>query len=376
MKNPFIYGKEVQGTSFCNRKLEIKELLNDINNGQNVLIYSPRRFGKTSLIKEVLRLAKKKGVLTVYVDLYPAFSKQKFIEIYAKSISKSFQGKIDQIYTALKNILPRMIPKVIIKEDGYQDFEFDFDKSASVAPILDDLLMAIKKRADKLKKQAVVVFDEFQEINKYDDNEIEDKMRSFFQSHNNVSYIFMGSKKHIMQEIFFNPNRPFYKSVKHFPLDKIKKEEFLKFLTDKMTLSGIAVAVEHLENVLKITDCHPYYTQLLANILWEEIKDKKKLDSSDVSVALDKLINRESAVYITLFDYLNLNQKKLLQALSLENGYQEVFSEYFLLKYNLRIPSIVQKAIKVLLEREIIYKENGKYLIFDLFFQEWIKRKM
>ncbi len=215
MKNPFVYGETVTGDNFCNRKQEISELVNDIKNGTNVIIFSPRRYGKTSLINQVLESARQKGILSFYVDLYPAVNKQKFIEIYARAISTGLTGKTSRIVKKLKEYLPRIIPKVVM-DDQSVHFEFGFDHRGSLSPQVDDLLEAGKKAADQHNKNAVVVFDEFQEIANFDDQEIERKMRSVFQHHRNVCYIFMGSKTHLMRDIFNNLTDRFTKAESTF----------------------------------------------------------------------------------------------------------------------------------------------------------------
>jgi hypothetical protein len=374
MKNPFIYGEEVSGKAFCDRRDEIKELLRDIENGQNVIIFSPRRYGKTSLIKEVLRKAKAKGILTFYVDLYPAITKEKFIEVYAKGISRSLTGTKENILRKIRNLLPRLVPKIVIKGEGLPDFEFDFDRR-NVEPLLDDLLNVVKNRVDMEKKSAVLVFDEFQEITNYRDDEIERKMRSSFQSHHNVSYIFMGSKRHLMNNLFNNPNRPFYKSGKHFPLQKIDRREFIKFIKEKFDMGKYQIENESLESILDITKCHPYYTQMLSHILWEQEEDIKKISKHTVETAINKLLNRESGGYLSTWETLTQKQKQLLEALAKSNS-KKIFSGNFISKYNLVSTSSVQKAIKVLVNKELVERENGTYEFTDVFFRLWIEKRL
>jgi len=371
-KNPFIYGEEVSGEYFCDREEEIRQLLRDIENSQNVIIFSPRRYGKTSLIKEVLRRAK--GFLTFYIDLYPAITKQKFIEQYASGISKGLKGKKEKILQIIKELIPRVIPKIVVTTKNEWKFEFDFDRLKPTGPILDDLLEAAHKQANKENKKAVVVFDEFQEIANYEDDEIERKMRSVFQNHHNVSYIFMGSKKHMMDNLFNNPNRPFYKSGKHFPLGKIKKEAFYSFIEQKFKSAGFDYRKETIEHILDITECHPYYTQMLCHFIWEEAENRK-LTEETVELAIEKIFYSESSGYITILDNLTQLQKRVLLSLAKEETAPEIFSSEFIKKHNLSSPSSVQKAIKVLLEKEIIEKNNGKYIFIEVFFKRWLKER-
>jgi len=372
VKNPFIYGETVSGDNFCDRVLEMKELVTDIKNGQNVIIFSPRRYGKTSLIKQVLRKVEAQGILAFYVDLYPAINKGKFIEIYAGAISAGISGGVRQVVKRIKEYLPRIIPKVVMDDQSFH-LEFEFDRTGSISPNIDDLLCAANKEADRQNKSAVVVFDEFQEIADFDDDEIERKMRSVFQNHRNVSYIFMGSKTHLMRDIFNNPNRPFYKSGKHFPLGKIDHEELGLFAKKKFSDQDIVIGYNELKSILNNTECHPYYFQMLCNVLWELCMDSRVITESDIGKALDILISRESSAYIAMWEELTIKQKNLMVALAKED-FPEVFSKKFLETYGLGPSSSIQKALKKLLKKELIQQENGSYIVYDMFFKKWIKR--
>ncbi len=374
MKNPFVYGETVSGENFCNRTVEIKELVADIINCQNVIIFSPRRYGKTSLIKKVLDRVKRKGILTFYVDLYPAINKNRFVEIYAGAISSGLPGGVHQVAKKIREYLPRIIPKVVVDEQSVH-FEFEFERSGSSSPHIDDLLVAVKKVADQKNKTAVVVFDEFQEIVNFNDDEIERKMRSVFQNHRNISYIFMGSKTHLMRDIFNNPNRPFYKSGKHFPLDKINPKELSLFAKRKFTNQGIDIGHDELDSILDDTERHPYYFQMLCHVLWELSMESRKITKADIDEAFNILISRESSVYVAIWEDLTIKQKNLMVALAKEE-YPEVFSKKFLEKYGLGPSSSIQKALKKLLKKELVQQENGSYVIYDLFFKKWIRRTL
>ena len=372
MKNPFVYGETVSGDNFCDRTREMKELVADIKNGQNVIIFSPRRYGKTSLIKQALRKVKAQGILTFYIDVYPAINKGKFIEIYAGAISTGIPGGARQVVKKIKEYLPRIIPKVVMDDQAFH-LEFEFDRTGSVSPNIDDLLCAVNKEADRQNKSAVVVFDEFQEIANFDDDEIERKMRSVFQNHRNVSYIFMGSKTHLMRDMFNNPNRPFYKSGKHFPLGKIDHEELRLFAKKKFSDQDIVIGSNELNSILNNTECHPYYFQMLCNVLWELCMSNRMITEADIGKALDILVSRESSTYIAMWEELTIKQKNLMVALAKEES-PEVFSKKFLETYGLGPSSSIQKALKKLLKKELIQQENGSYIIYDLFFKKWIRR--
>jgi DNA-binding MarR family transcriptional regulator len=218
----------------------------------------------------------------------------------------------------------------------------------------------------------VVVFDEFQEIANFDDQEIERKMRSVFQHHRNVSYIFMGSKTHLMRDIFNNLNRPFYKSGKHFPLGKIDSIELVQFAAKKFETTGIKITDDELKEIIEVTECHPYYFQMLCHVLWEIALDDKTVKLSHIEEAVELLILRESSAYMAIWESLTAKQKNFLVALMQEHN-PEIYSMRFLEKHGLGAPSSLQKATKKLISMELIQQSNGSYEIIDLFFKRWIQ---
>jgi AAA+ ATPase superfamily predicted ATPase len=374
MKNPFVYGEEVTGDAFWNRTKEIQELARDIHNGQNVIIFSARRYGKTSLMKTVLEKVRKEGVLTVYIDLYPAITKEKFVELYAKAVSRSLGKPSQKILDTVKRLFPKLIPKIVIRGEGEAEFEFDYEPRDVFKGSLPDLLNAVQKRAKEEKKEACVAFDEFQEITNYSDDEVEKEMRTAFQSHRNVSYIFLGSKKHLFERLFQDPNRPFYKSGKHIPLARLPVEEVKKHVKEKFNLGKIAVKPNVLSLIAEKGAGHPYYTQLLCHILWDECFDKKEISIQDVETALDKMLKRESEVYETVLDKLAQKQKSLLAALSSEPAAQ-IFSSPFLSRYRLGNPSSVQKALQLLIGKDILDREGDRVVFQDPFFGLWLQKR-
>ena len=375
MKNPFYYGQEVSGEYFTDRGQEIKTLLADLRRGQNVIIFSPRRYGKTSLIKKVLAILEKQRILVFYVNLYAATTKRKFIDIYAQAVARGARGKIQTVVDSLKIILPRLIPKVVIKGEGTMDFEFDYGRKVeSLSPILEDLYESIEKYAKAKKRRAVVVFDEFQEILNLEDDEIERTMRSSVQSHKDTTYVFMGSKRHLIEKLFEDANRPFYKSGRLFPLGKISKDDFAAFMREKFSVGRINLSTEIIAQILNISECHPFYTQMLCSVIWDRCSGKKSITEEDVLQAAEELIAREAEIYFNIWDSLVMKQRLFLEAMVLGDGNGNIFSQEFCRKYELGAPSNVQKMVKSLIKKGLIEKENGRLIISDIFFKQWISK--
>ncbi len=371
MKNPFVYGKEVSGENFCNRKNEIKELSRDIENSQNVMVFSPRRFGKTSLIKEVLRKARNKGIITIYADLYSVLSEEDFVKIYADAIANSIFGNIRKKMRTIAGFFKNIRPQVGFDERGQPSLSLDIDKN-EIIPSTKDALGSLSRYVESKGKRAAVVCDEFQQLDQLENDRIIKIIRTSIQSHNNISYIFMGSKKHLILDMFNNPNNPFYRSAKSFPLNKISDKDLEEFIKKRFESSGKTISDELTKEIVSICDSHPYYMQYFCHIIWEMIFDKKNVDKNILDKSLELLLKRESPTYEATMDLLTRKQKKALVALSLAGKDEKVYSSEFLNRFNLGSASSFQRVMQSLISKDLITKESGSYFIVDVFFKKWL----
>ncbi|MBN2542073.1 ATP-binding protein [bacterium] len=373
MENPFVYWEIVSGDNFCDRKEEIRGLLLDIKNSQNVIVISPRRYGKTSLIHAVLKKAKKQGILTFYIDLYSAISKDKLIQVYASSIANEMKGKVERVIDSLKRVLPHLMPQITLDQHGSVSFSFAYDKNAEITPITKNLFEAIYNKAKNEKKKAVVVFDEIQEITKYGDEEIERQMRSSFQKHRQVSYIFMGSKKFLMTEMFYDAGRAFYKFGKHIFLKKLQEKPLSDFVRSRFEDTDFEITDDALKHIIDKTERHPYYTQLLSHILWNNNLETRKISTESVEEGINRLIIEESPAYLNIWDPLTLRQKQVLLAVA-KSGGSNIYAQGYIKRNNLPAVSTIQAAIGYLFSAGIIDKLNGYHEISDIFFREWLRK--
>jgi len=183
MENPFYYGTTVSGKSFTNRKREIKDILADIKSGQNLFIYSPRRYGKTSLIKVVLGKLKKERFATIYLDFYQIYSKERFIDLYSKAIANVTTSKIEKIIDFFKKNVKNVIPSITIDENGKPKLQLEYsNRKSTISNLLEDVYQLPQRLAVEKKKQVVVVFDEFQEISNLDGEQFEKELRSTYST--------------------------------------------------------------------------------------------------------------------------------------------------------------------------------------------------
>lgn len=371
-ENPFVYGEAVGGEFFTDRERECKELKTELKSGQNLIIFSPRRYGKTSIIKKVLAELKQEGLITVYVDLFFVTSKQTFVEAFAAAIAGELTGPLNKVITTLKNLIPKLIPKIVVKGNNLPTFEFEFERAnRNISPILEDLLISIQKIATQKKKRAVVVFDEFQTLLSFDDGEIEHKMRAKFQFHRKVAYVFLGSKRNLMQKLFDDQSRPFYHSGRKYPLGKISSVDFSKFIQERFEKSRIHIDGKTIALITETTQCHPYYTQELCHFVWNLCYEKNHTIPPDIETAIKEIIHAEVTHYINLWDNLTAKQKAFLIALSKQPG-TSVFSEDFITGNHLGTTSSVQKTVQLLYDKQLINK-NGTISFEDPFFERWIR---
>ncbi|MGE5818242.1 MAG: ATP-binding protein, partial [Deltaproteobacteria bacterium] len=202
MKNPFEYGGVVSGDAFCNREKEISDLLRVVENNEKVFLFSERRYGKTSLVRTALGKLPKKGCVCAYVDLWPTDSEATFVVAAAKAIAESTSTSVDKVLETAKRFFGSLAPSVTVDEEGKPVLTFGISKHAKLEPALDEVLETPAKIAAKGQLNVVVVFDEFQQILEYGNDQVERKLRSVIQNHRDVGYIFLGSRKHLIQKMF------------------------------------------------------------------------------------------------------------------------------------------------------------------------------
>jgi len=367
--NPFFYGGAVKEEFFCNRKNELMELKNDIAQGLNILIFAPRRFGKTSLIFKALNgLEDEKNIEYIFLDLFTISSKEEFINKYFNEIAKTLHSRAEKIVKFFKNIV-NLRPNINVTFDAQGNPKFslnligeDIDKT--LEDVFNSPLKLIKD------KKLVVVFDEFQQINNF---QLENQLRSIIQLHSNkISYIFMGSKKSILQQMFFDKNRAFYKSVKYFKIGSIEKNEWKSFITVRFHKTQKEISEDVIDKLLDITKGFPYYTQQFAYEIWNLTEKEATLEIFEkaLRIALEKVED----IFMVEFDNLTLNQRKALKVV-LEKDGENLYDEIVLAKQKIKLSSF-QTALKALIQKDILDKLKDRYYFQDPLFEYWLKQRL
>jgi len=378
--NPFRFGQAVSGDDFADRKSEVETAIRDLRGGQNVLIHSPRRYGKTSLIKEVFRRIGAEGYPTVYMDLYRVFSKKRFIETYSGLLFSAIESKLEEVGRLLREYLPR--PKIILTPKEYP-MPFSVELGATLPKreedqLFQEVLEAPQRLAEKKGKRFFIAFDEFQEISRLDSYETESTVRSVFQHQDKVSYAFLGSRRRLLREIFDDRGRPFYKSCKSIPLEEIPEDEFAEFVANRFKVGDLDVPRSIVSRILQVTKRHPYYTQQLCHEVWNRAYPLKGGLSEEewvkiVDEAVEGVIASNRYAYEEMYDGLAEGQRKLAYALSTEPT-KNIYSAEYIRKYSLKSAPNVARALHALEEKELVEKTRDEYKVSDIFFAQWLTR--
>lgn len=365
IKKPFHYGGTVDNQHFCNRTSEIKELKTDIDAGLNLLLYAPRRFGKTSL---VLHTLKQTEYQYIFLDFMSIVDEYEFINEYFNAISKSLDTTADKVVGFFKKIL-KIKPNISVDFDisGNPSFKLNFlQKENSV--VLKEVLELPYLYAKYHNKRLVVVFDEFQEVINLG---IEDKLRAILQHHEDmVSYVFLGSKKSIMTNLFFNRSKPFYKSVKHIPIDKIDSNHWQKYIKEGFEANGKKIEYDQIEMILEISKGFPYYTQQIASELFSITEEK--VASSSVEKAIDSILEKEEDLFLNEWNHLSQHQKKALKFL-IHFGGENIYQKEKMTEYNFTSSSL-KKAVEGLITKDAIDTKKNCFYLQDPLFELYLSR--
>jgi hypothetical protein len=241
-------------------------------------------------------------------------------------------------------------------------------------PELEEVLSAPAKIARDEGKRVAVVFDEFQQIAEYDEGHVERTVRSIIQHHEGVAYLFLGSRKHVIQEMFLDSKRPLYRSAEHYPLRPIEETHWRPFIQERFEAAGKRIPSSEVAEVCDLTGGHPFYVQHLCHVLWERCEEGEAVSEEALREAIEILLGRESYAYSALWESLTQNQRRFLRGLASESPGVQPFSAEFVGRYELGSPSSAQRAAEALATRDLIDRENGSFAILDRFFRLWIRR--
>lgn len=370
MHNPFYFRVLPVSAPFCDREKELDELVSHAQNSTNVVIFSPRRYGKTSLVQRVQDRLKKRGLVTVYVDFFGIDSLEDMAGRMASRLY-FYCHQNEGLFKKAMKFLSTWRP--VIRPDPEYGVSLTVELSARLKGIdlLNSTLEGFGKFIREQKKGIHIVLDEFQEISElHQSPQIEGTLRSHIQVHSPASYFFVGSRRRVLQDIFNTRKRPFYQSAINFPLGPLPFEEGVRFIVEQFHKGGKSCSEEIGRTIFEKTAGYPYYIQRVPYSIFEI--SGKKVTEDDFITGFRKTIEEEGIIYEAMVQALALQQIKLLSALALEPT-EKPYSIGYMARHGLGSVGGVQGALKRLLELDYIERKNNLLVIVDPVFGIWLK---
>ena len=378
MKNPFFYGGTASGENFCNRSVELQDIKSIVDNSSNVFIFGERRLGKTSLLQKLISTLSDDDYIHIYIDLWACNTEENAVRMCASAFTGTLEKSSSRLLKKAKELFSSLSPSITLDSDGNPSLSFSSASYQKNDPVLEQVLSLPQVIAEKYpEKQIVIIFDEFQQIRNFENDRFERVLRSSIQNHDMVSYLFCGSKKHLINDMFMSRKSPLFRSAAHYPIGTISLNHWNKFITRQFSTTGRNIEPETISEIFKLTSGHPFYTQMLSSVLWEISDSNDKTESDKLDEAVEILLNREQYAYMTLWETLALNVRKMLITIAKESNLKTPYASDIINKYGIKSASTAQKSIQKLKSEEIIDTDNdGVYCISDRFFSLWISKKM
>lgn len=373
VKNPFIITGYISPEYFCDREAESKQLSVSIANGRNTALISLRRMGKTGLIEHCFNMPEiKKEYHTFFIDIYATGSLREFVFLFGKHIFETLkpQGQrfIDKFAAVITSLRPALKFDAVT---GYPVFDIGIGEIQQPEVSLEQIFTYLES-ADK---QCLVAIDEFQQIAKYPEKNIEAILRTYIQRCKNTHFIFAGSQQHMIKDIFFTASRPFYQSVSLMELGPIRRTEYTAFVARFFHEADIHIADRYITAVYDLFEGHTWYIQCVFNELYANGSAGETIGEVALRNASENIVMSYEPIYRGLMSNLPERQKEVLIAIAKEGNASEVTSSTFIRRHGLLSASSVQGALKQLITKEFIDKTEKGYRVSDRFFGLWIMKE-
>ena len=373
MNTPFQYGTLATRENFVDRVEDRAQLKNFLSSHINVMLVSPRRWGKSSLVKVAMEELQDedKDVRVCYIDAFSIGSEAEFYRTFASQVIACASSKLEKRIQDAKKFLTGVVPQVVIKDDVTNFMAFDV-KFVPQEQDKMDILRLPETLAHAKKIKIIVCIDEFQQLaNLPEYKNMEGKMRSAWQQQERVSYCLYGSKRHMMLDIFNNSNSPFYRFGQLLFLNKIPKEEWMPFIVETFKKSGKRISDEFASRICDMTECHSWYLQQCCYFVWNATVTE--VSEQSFSYGLKQMINTNSPMFLNDTETLAASQIEMLRAI--KDGVLQLSSTETRTKYHLGNPNTISKNKKVLQNKDIVEVKGGKMVFVDPIYRLWFERE-
>ena len=369
--NPFFIGRYAGAKYFCDREKDTETLVKHIVNGRNVALISPRRLGKSGLIHHTFsQKVIEDNYITIYVDIYSTGNLCEFAKTLSESIVKvirpqqKWHEKFFEFLTSLR---------VGFRMDALSgDPSFDIGIGDIEYP--EKTVRELFEYLETLDKPCILAIDEFQQIREYPEDTTEAFIRTLVQQCSRTSFIFCGSKRHMMTDIFYSPAKPFFQSVISQGLHPIPMETYIEFSGRMFAERGKFIDKFAVEIVYKMFEGCTWYIQMMMNELFALTEKGMLCTPEYIDIAWDNIIMAQEDRFLAILHNLAPKQKQILMAIAKEKNVEGITSSQFIKRHNLVSASSVQAALKPLLKNDIVINEDGKYRIYDYFFADYLAR--
>ncbi len=370
VKNPFIVGKFVSDRYFCDRLEETEFLRKQIENGRDVALISARRIGKSGLIQHFFNQPDiQEHYYVFFVDIYATTSLAEFVytlgkEIYEqlKSQPEAWKEKFFQIISSFR------VGFKLDSMTGSPSFDIGLGDIQMPQTTLDEIFAYINE-ADK---PCIIAIDEFQQIGEYAEKNVEALLRTKIQRCNRAQFIYAGSKRHLMSNMFNSPSKPFYQSAISMGLEPIPLPIYTDFAKSLFADRNRQISDETIEVVWNLFDGYTWFVQMMMNELYALTNPGDTCTPDSIAAARRNIIMSQEQSYKDLLSNLPPKQKIVLQAIAKEGVAHNITSAKFIKKYNLNSASSVQAAVKLLIKNDLLTQTDNGYRVYDFFLSEWL----
>ena len=379
MQNPFVYGEIVPGEAFVDREVELDRLVTDLAGGQKVFLISPRRYGKSSLVRQALIALGRQGALTAEVTVASYSSYLAFLEGYAGALA-ALDTRWDRARQWFTNAIRSTSAELRYEpsDKGLGRFSVAFPLARTerdVTRLANEVFALPGQLAEARKRTVVVALDEFQAVNGFNGGSVENALRAAAQQQRRVGYVFAGSEPSLMEQMI-GPRRPFYKAGPVMRLDKIPPDVFAAWIDTRFTKSGIKPEDGLGAAIVDLAGNLPYDVQRLAHETWDDVRASglKRAGLDHLHATLSRLLSEQETVFEALWQRLTLAQRGVLRAVVLQGG-RELLSADTRSRHRLGGPSSIQTSLAALVKQDLLLKEGPRYVVVDSLLREWVARK-
>ncbi len=379
MSNPFVYGEVVPLSAFVDREDELDRLARDLMAGQKVFLISPRRYGKSSLVRQALRTAARRGALVVDVTVSSYSSYLAFLEGYARALS-GVERQAGRAAAWLREVLAAERPEVRIDPAaaGHAAVSVSFPAARSerdVSRLAQEVFALPGRIAERRGRTLAIALDEFQAIGAFNGGSVEHALRAAVQHQRDVGYVFSGSEPALMERML-GRSRPFYKAGPVMRLGRIPADRFAAFLETKFRSTGIKPAPGLGLAIVELAGNLPYDVQRLAHELWDDARAdaRRSAGLEDLHATLIRLLGEHESLFEATWQRLTLAQRATLRAAVLQDG-RELLSADTRARYRLSGASTVQASLAALVREDVLARDGDRYLVVDSLLREWVARR-